>query len=139
MRGIGALRAEVLDRLDQAAAEVHGPQSIDSDARGQRILRIEQPAREPESIAWELRLPWEHALEAARRDRPAMLVVHTTFQQIRLPRRRRVPHHHDLGRGGGELIDALARGGEFSAGRFDVRVVRCDEFGQFALACSAVR
>ena len=50
MGGIGALRAEVLHRVDDAGAEVHLPQAIHEDAGGQRVLLVEQPIDETQAI-----------------------------------------------------------------------------------------
>ena len=45
-----ALRAEVLDRLDQAGAEEHLPEPVDRHARRQRVRRVDEPVREPQPI-----------------------------------------------------------------------------------------
>ena len=46
-----SLAAEVLLGRDDAAAEVHAPDAIDGDARGERIVAAGQPARQPEPVA----------------------------------------------------------------------------------------
>ena len=51
MRRQRALAAEVLRRGDDAAAEMHAPDAVDDDARGQRIAAARQPAREAQPIA----------------------------------------------------------------------------------------
>src|SRR5262249_56010909 len=38
-----ALRAEIFDGFDNAVAEIHLPETIDRDARGQRMIRVDQP------------------------------------------------------------------------------------------------
>ena len=48
--GGDALRAEVVLRLDEAAAEILLPDAIHDDARGERILRLDEPAREIEAV-----------------------------------------------------------------------------------------
>ena len=50
MRRRRALRAEVLARLDEAAAEDLLPEPIDGDARDERVVLVDQPAREPEPV-----------------------------------------------------------------------------------------
>ena len=53
-----ALRSEVLAGLDEAASEQLLPQAVDDDARDQRVVRINEPAREAQAVG---RL-WEKAL-----------------------------------------------------------------------------
>ena len=48
-RGI-ALRAEVVFGLDNAPAEILLPDAIDDDARGERIVRGNNPAGEVEAV-----------------------------------------------------------------------------------------
>ena len=51
MRGQPALAAEILLRRDEAAAEVHAPDAVHDDARGERVRAVRQPAREAEAVA----------------------------------------------------------------------------------------
>jgi hypothetical protein len=44
------LHAEIFLRLDDAVAEVHLPEAIHGDARGQRMVRIDEPSREREAV-----------------------------------------------------------------------------------------
>ena len=50
MAGRIALRAEILGRLHQAGAEIHLPVAVDGHARGQRMLRAEQPLRHAQPV-----------------------------------------------------------------------------------------
>ena len=50
MRRRRSLRAEVLAGLDEAAAEELLPGAVDRDARGQRVLLVDEPAREAEPV-----------------------------------------------------------------------------------------
>ena len=54
MAGRGALRAEVLARLDQTAAEELLPEPVDRHAGDQRVGRIDQPAGQPEAVGRQL-------------------------------------------------------------------------------------
>ena len=45
-----ALRSEILRRLDQAGAEIQLPVAVDGHARGERMLRAEQPLRQAQAI-----------------------------------------------------------------------------------------
>jgi hypothetical protein len=45
-----ALRAEIIQRLHQAGSENHRPPAVDRDARGQRVLRRDEPLREIEPV-----------------------------------------------------------------------------------------
>ena len=49
--GVGALSAEVVLGLDQAAAEVLLPDAVDGDAGRQRISRIDQPRARSSRVA----------------------------------------------------------------------------------------
>ena len=95
MRRQGALGAEVLARLDQAAAEDLLPQAIDGDARDERILLVHEPPRQAEAIRRQL-VP--HRVQdtgrpgidarTARRERAALA------QLVRRPLERRPLLHH---------------------------------------------
>ena len=45
-----ALRAEVFAGLDDADAEEHLPQAVDGDARGQRVVGLDQPLGQSEAV-----------------------------------------------------------------------------------------
>ena len=45
-----ALRAEVLARLDDPAAEDLFPQAVDHDARDERVALVHEPARQAQAI-----------------------------------------------------------------------------------------
>ena len=105
MRRDRALRAEVLARLDDAAAEMHLPEAIDEHARRQRLARIEQPVREPEAVLRPARRPTAstasspcgvHAL--------AGIAVDAAIQHERRRRLRRVAHHEHLRHARRELV-----------------------------------
>ena len=66
MRRDRALRAEVLARLDEAAAEVHLPQAIHEHARRERIARIEQPRASPSRFCGSVSSHGEHARRGPR-------------------------------------------------------------------------
>ena len=50
MRRQRALRAEVLARLDDAAAEQLLPEAVDGDAGDERVVLVDQPSREAEPV-----------------------------------------------------------------------------------------
>src|SRR5262245_6056577 len=50
MDGRLALRAEILDGFDNAVAEIHLPETIDRDARGQRMIRIDKPSGQCQTV-----------------------------------------------------------------------------------------
>ena len=50
IRGLRALRAKVVARLHESAAEHHLPEAIHRDARHERVSGLQQPLREAEPI-----------------------------------------------------------------------------------------
>ena len=52
MRGRLALAAEIVGGLDEAGAEDLLPHAVDGDARGERMLRTEQPLGEAEPVVF---------------------------------------------------------------------------------------
>ena len=107
MRGGRALRAEILDRLDEAAAEEHLPPAVHRHPRGERMPRIDEPAgkREPvgRSALRQRRQEGGHAWG----DRVARGIVLPPVEHVRLPRRGQVGHHHHVHRAildGGDLL-----------------------------------
>jgi hypothetical protein len=45
-----ALGAEVLGRFDERPAEELAPEAVHHDPRGQRIVLVDEPVREPEAV-----------------------------------------------------------------------------------------
>jgi hypothetical protein len=64
MRRRRALRSEVFTGLDEAAPEELFPQAVDDDARDQRVVGIDEPAREAQAVG---RLVLAHRLQRPRR------------------------------------------------------------------------
>ena len=78
MRRLRALRAEIVLRLHDAAAEILLPDAIHGDAREQRILRVRHPAGQIQAIelaAGNLGRGSEHAQHGRKHARAVRLVI----------------------------------------------------------------
>ena len=88
-----ALGAEVLARLDEAAAEEARPEPIHRHAAGQRVVRVDQPAGQAQAVG---RLPGRQRVQLRRHaglDRLAEVLEVAAEHDVRRPRLRQLLHH----------------------------------------------
>ena len=109
MRRPRALQAEVLAGRYEAAAEVHLPDPVDRDPRGQRVVVVDEPARQRAAVSlavasgsaggtWACRPTLAlHQVAAARPHVGGAAAGHLT-------------HHHDLALAVLDLAERAARG-----------------------------
>src|SRR6185295_3818030 len=72
-----ALRTKVFRRLHDPVSENHLPIAIDSDARGERMRRIAQPASQREPVRWNAGRQWRKTGRNPRQDFLALISVVT--------------------------------------------------------------
>jgi len=80
-----ALGAEVLGGLDQARAEELLPEAVDGHARGQRVLGVGQPLREPQAVFRRTLGQWRQETRRAALDPVSLAIVLAALEQIRGP------------------------------------------------------
>ncbi len=126
MGGQLSLAAKILLGRDEAAAEVHAPDAIHHDARGERVAAVRQPARQAEPVArLVLREGRQTGGRVARHDL-AWRVVPAALEQMRRPRLTHFLHDHDLRHERDERVLLLAKAPEVGTRR-DVRLMVPDE------------
>ena len=90
-----ALGAEVFDALRQAHAEELGPEAVDDHAGGERVLRLEKPPGQSETVTRGVGRPRrDELLRHAWVGLLAMGVVIAASEDVGLARRRHLFHHH---------------------------------------------
>ena len=121
MRGRAPLRAEVFARLDEAAAEQLLPGAVDRDARRQRVLLVDEPARQAKAV--------RHLVVAERRQEVGHAGIHLLTLVEEAPaaahvRRRPLvgdPLAHHERRRDGERLERLLQLGDPIARRLQRR------------------
>ena len=97
MAGVLPLQPEVLGRLDQAGPEVHLPEPVHGHARGERVVGLDEPAGEPQTIVRHIvRHRRQHGRHAGI-DPLARHVVGAANQPEGVAPRLHLLHHHDGG------------------------------------------
>ena len=104
MRRLVALRAKIFRRLHQAGAEVLLPEAIHRHACGQRVRRIDQPAREAEAIGGRAGGQGREEGGKTGLHLVALLVVFTADEHEGVARLLHFLRDH---RGGNGLVDGL--------------------------------
>src|ERR1043166_9853009 len=84
MRGPFSLRSEILHGLDEARAEVHLPEAVYGDARGERVPAVGKPARQAEAVVGPLRTERRQNGRHAGRDLVAVIVVSAALKNERI-------------------------------------------------------
>ena len=135
MRGRFALGAEVIHRAHETFAEALLPEAIHRHARGQRILRRDDPAREAEPIARCRFEPRSNGCGHAGRHGLPWLVVLAAREDVRGPGFLHLLHDQHGGDGGPEIafcqlgcFHQLPRGTKRGLGK-TVRVVIEQQLG----------
>ena len=94
MHGRFALRAEIFAGLDDADAEQHLPEAIDRDPRGQRVLRVNEPAGERQPIQSGVLRQRRQDRRHAGRDLIRPIAIIAAPQHEGLARLCHLVHHH---------------------------------------------
>ena len=89
-----ALHAEVFLRLDDADAEVHLPEAIHRDARGERMAGLHQPLREREPIERRAGLERRQHRRHARLHLLGVVAIVAAREHEGLARLLQLRHHH---------------------------------------------
>ena len=100
--------------------------AIDDDARGERVLRRGEPAGETQPVARLIRGERRQARRRVPLDDLARRVVGAALQEMSLPRRVHLLHHHDLRHIGDERVGLLTQSPE-GRGGVDVRLMLARE------------
>ncbi len=94
-----ALGAEIFTRTHDAVSEEHLPESVNDDASGERIGRVDEPSCESEPIFWGVSGEWGQDGGSGCGHGIAFAIVGTAQKDVRWARLLHLLHHQ----GGGDL------------------------------------